>query len=74
VMDPAMAPAIVERSDMLVAAMSPWATGGSYLNFSERGGEAASLHDEETYGRLRRARATHDADELLVSSHPIPAA
>jgi len=71
VMDPAMAPAIVERNDMLVAAMAPWATGGSYLNFAERGGEAATLHDEETYARLRRARAAHDADELLVSSHPI---
>lgn len=74
VMDPAMAPAIEEHADMLVDAMVPWATGGSYLNFAERGGDAASLHDEETYARLRRARAAHDSDELLVSSHPIQVA
>jgi len=71
VMDPAMAPAIEEHADTLVATMAPWATGRSYLNFAERGGDAAELHDDETYARLRRARAAHDGDELLVSSHPI---
>ncbi len=73
-MDPAMAPAITAHVDLLVERMSPWATGGAYLNFTERGGDAALLHDEETYSRLRTARAASDPEQLLVSSHPIAAA
>lgn len=72
-MDPAMAPAITEHAQRLVEAMEPWATG-AYLNFAERGGDAADLYDDETYARLRVTRGATDPGELLVASHPIPVA
>ncbi len=73
-MDPAMAPAIAAHLDRLLAAMAPWATGRAFLNFSERGGDAEALHDEETYARLCRVRAATDPGAVLVASHRVGAA
>ena len=36
--------------------MEPWATGGEYLNFADRPGDASTGFDPDTYARLREIR------------------
>ena len=71
VMTPDMAPTIHAALDTVVAAMEPWATGGDYLNFADRPGDASRAFDEETYGRLREIKAAVDPDGLFVAAHPV---
>ncbi len=71
VMAPEMAPPVGAHLEKLVAAMEPWATGGQYLNFAERPGDASAGFDPDTYARLREIRGAVDPEQLFVPAHPI---
>lgn len=71
VMAPDAAPAVTAALDATIAAMEPWATGGEFLNFADRPGDASRGFDEDTYRRLREVRATVDPDGLFVASHAV---
>ncbi len=55
----------------LVEALTPWSTGGRYLNFTERSVPAASGYDPAAWHRLRRVRAAVDPTGLFRANHPI---
>ena len=71
VMAPEMTAGVNTALDAVVAAMEPWATGGDYLNFADRPGDASRAFDEETYRRLREIKATVDPEGLFVAAHPV---
>jgi hypothetical protein len=52
-------------------ALEPWAAGHNYFNFSELEGEGDEQFDPETYRLLQEVKDRYDADELIVSNHPI---
>jgi len=55
-------------------ALEPWSTH-NYLNFSEMAGDGDEQFDADTYALLQEVKDRYDADELIVSNHPIrPAA
>ena len=70
-MDPQLAAAITAHLDRLVAALAPWATGGMFLSFAERGGDLRTAFDEESYGRLQAIRSACDPQETLVAGHRV---
>jgi len=55
-------------------ALEPWSTH-NYMNFSEMPGDGEDQFDSDTYALLQEVKDRYDADELIVSNHPIkPAA
>jgi FAD/FMN-containing dehydrogenase len=70
-MSPEHARALDERLEHVIAAMRPWATGTVYLNFAERGGDAANAYGDGVYERLQAVRRAWDPQERLLASHPI---
>ncbi len=73
-MEPGMVPAINAALDGLTGALEPFAFGGTYLNFDERGGSAAgSFDDPAVFERLCEVRGEWDPGEMFVASHHIPA-
>ena len=66
---------ITEHLAHVVEAVHPWSTGRTYLNFDDGGPrDTARNFDAETYARLREVKARYDADDLILSNHPIPPA
>jgi FAD/FMN-containing dehydrogenase len=72
-MTPEMGTAVDEAVDRVKAALAPWESERSYLNFAERPVDSARLYTPETYRRLRKIRAAYDPGELFLANHPIPA-
>ncbi|HEU4974031.1 MAG TPA: FAD-binding oxidoreductase [Baekduia sp.] len=72
-MDAEQSRALDERLTAMLDAMSPWSNRMKYLNFAERGGEAAMAFTPEVYERLRAVRGVWDPGERFVASHRIAA-
>jgi FAD/FMN-containing dehydrogenase len=70
-MEPAMAETIDTALDTVVEAVEPWATGGDYLNFADRPGDASKAFDAQTLGKLREIKASVDPDGMFVAVHPV---
>lgn len=58
----------------LVSAMSPYATAGRYLNFTETPSDARTGYAEQAWPRLRAVRSAVDPEGLFVANHRIPPA
>jgi FAD/FMN-containing dehydrogenase len=58
----------------LVEALSPWATGGSFLNFLSDSSLTESAYTAENYARLREIKAEWDPDNFFSFGHSIPPA
>jgi FAD/FMN-containing dehydrogenase len=71
---PEMAAAGRADTDALVAAMSPWANGRSYLNFVEEAHDASTGYTAESWNRLQAVRAQVDPHGLFLSNHQVPSA
>jgi hypothetical protein len=70
-MSPADAAALDRKLAGLVDAMRPWSTGTVYLNFAERGGDAANAFGDGVYERLQAVRGAWDPQERFLASHRI---
>jgi FAD/FMN-containing dehydrogenase len=73
---PPVADAVLPAVRELVAAMGPWSTGGSMVNFHGIPGDAADRArpwSSTTFERLQRAKAIYDPADLLRFGHAIPA-
>lgn len=55
----------------LVATMSPWATGGQLLNFSDQRVDPVSAYPGGTLDRLRRVREELDPARRLLANHGV---
>ncbi len=56
----------------LVAAVAPWETGSSYLNFVEARTDVSRGFTDVAWDRLRRVRAMFDPSDAMRAVHPIP--
>ena len=66
------AKAAVERHVELVqAALAPWDTGLTFLNFMERPTEPQRFFPPDVHRRLREIKARVDPDDLLQANHPV---
>jgi hypothetical protein len=57
--------------DRLHAALAPWTTDATYINFVERE-RAAPIFPAQVYQRLREVKTAVDPDDVIRSNHPIP--
>lgn len=68
---PEAAAAGLADADRVLAAMGPWDSGRSFLNFTERPVEAATAYDAAALARLRRVRAEVDPTGVFVANHRV---
>jgi FAD/FMN-containing dehydrogenase len=53
------------------AALEPWESRHTYMNFAETRRDARSLFSEQAYHRLRRIKAKVDPENVIRSNHPV---
>ncbi len=70
-MTPEMGEAVEADVSRVKEALQPWDAGHAYFNFSEMSGEGDEQFPADTYSRLQEVKALYDADEMIVSNHPI---
>ena len=70
-MDPSSAATALGHAGDVCAAMAPWATGGAYLNFSERPTDPARGYGPGVHESLRAIRARVDSDGVFHANHQI---
>jgi hypothetical protein len=73
-MDPAQVDPINRHLDVVCDAVAPWATGGCYLNFSERRAPVDALYPEDVRRRLSEAKGHWDPDGLFRANYTLTAA
>ena len=71
VMEPRLRPVIEGDLDRVGAALAPWATGATYLNFAERGGRVSRAFTPAAYDRLRQVKRQYDPANVLQANHEI---
>ncbi|MBL8928077.1 MAG: FAD-binding oxidoreductase [Pseudonocardia sp.] len=67
--DDAAAAAVERDVARVVAAVQPWGTGRTYLNFVERPSDTATAFTAQAWARLQRLRATYDPRGVLHTPH-----
>jgi hypothetical protein len=55
----------------LMAALEPWQSAHTYLNFAESRRDAKTLWLETVHARLRRVKRSVDPDDVIRSNHPL---
>jgi hypothetical protein len=55
----------------LMAALEPWQSAHTYLNFAESRRDAKTLWPETVHARLRRVKRSVDPDDVIRSNHPL---
>ena len=70
-MTPDLGELIHARVEAIKQALAPWNSSHAYFNFAEVPADADGLFAAETYRRLCEVKARYDADEMIVSNHPI---
>ncbi|GAA2027857.1 FAD-binding oxidoreductase [Agromyces tropicus] len=68
---PEMAAAGTEATSAVAAALSPWSTGGAFLNFADREVAVASAFGADDWERLVEVRREVDPDGVFAAAHPI---
>jgi hypothetical protein len=72
---PPIAEAVPGALRQVIAAVEPWSTGGTMVNFHGVPGDDADRArpwSAPTYERLQRAKASYDPDNLLRFGHALP--
>jgi hypothetical protein len=72
-MEPSQAAPINEHLDLVADAMSDWATGGAYLNFTNQRLEGAALFPADVCRRLTEVKQRWDPDDLLRANYVLGA-
>jgi hypothetical protein len=70
-MEPSQAAPINEHLDLVSGAMAEWATGGAYLNFTDRPAELDALFPADSRRRLTEVKQRWDPDGLLRANYAI---
>jgi hypothetical protein len=73
-MAPEQTEPINRHLDVVVDALSPWATGGAYYNFADRPADPGTLFSPEALERLSEIKASWDPDGVFRANHEIPVA
>lgn len=69
---PEMATEGAVSAQRAIHALSPWANGRNFLNFSETPTDTATAYEEKAFRRLRKVRAKVDPAGLFLANHPVP--
>jgi FAD/FMN-containing dehydrogenase len=72
--DQRLAEATRAALERLRSALSPWDTGRTYLNFTDRPVDPATLFEPGVYARLREVKAAYDPGNLMRANFQIPPA
>jgi FAD/FMN-containing dehydrogenase len=56
----------------VTAALEPWSTGRSYLNFAENAVDPRTGYDEAAWLQLKGIRSAYDPDDRFVANHRVP--
>jgi hypothetical protein len=70
-MGPVTPEAVHEALKSLAQALEPWSTGMSYLNFTERPGDASTAFSESDYARLQAVKADLDPERVIRGGQEI---
>jgi FAD/FMN-containing dehydrogenase len=63
--------AVEESVRSLRAALEPWQSPHTYMNYAATRRSARTLFSEAAYHRLRRVKAKYDPENVIRSNHPI---
>jgi FAD/FMN-containing dehydrogenase len=72
-MGPGVGEAIMDRVDALKAALAPWDSGGTFVNFADRRKTLADAIGEHGVARLRAIKETIDPDGVFRLGHSLAA-
>jgi hypothetical protein len=72
--DADVASAVMHHLELVREAMTPYCTGGSYLNFAERPTNTASAFSEDAYAALQAVKAAYDPQDVVQANHEVTAA
>jgi FAD/FMN-containing dehydrogenase len=56
----------------VTAALEPWSTGRSYLNFAENSVDPRTGYDESAWLQLKGIRSAYDPEDRFVANHRVP--
>ena len=56
----------------VTAALEPWSTGRSYLNFAENAVDPRTGYDESAWLQLKGIRSAYDPEDRFVANHRVP--
>jgi FAD/FMN-containing dehydrogenase len=56
----------------VTAALEPWSTGRSYLNFAENAVDPRTGYDEAAWLQLKGIRSAYDPDDRFAANHRVP--
>ncbi|TQM65195.1 FAD-binding oxidoreductase [Humibacillus xanthopallidus] len=56
----------------VTAALEPWSTGRSYLNFAENSVDPRTGYDESAWLQLKGIRSAYDPQDRFVANHRVP--
>jgi hypothetical protein len=56
----------------VTAALEPWSTGRSYLNFAENAVDPRTGYEESAWMQLKGIRSAYDPDDRFVGNHRVP--
>ncbi|WP_211195867.1 FAD-binding protein [Agromyces sp. H66] len=68
---PEMAEAGTAAADAVVAALGPWASPRTFLNFADRTIDVATAFDAESWARLGQVRRSIDPSGVWTAAHPV---
>lgn len=68
---PEIAAAGTAAVDAVIAALTPWTSPRTFLNFAEHTIDVATAFDPESWERLARVRQSVDPDRVWAAAHPV---
>ena len=74
VADTNQAMAVGRHAATLRAALAPWEAERNYPNFAERSFDLGDLFSPDARQRLSHVKAEYDPENLILATHPVPAA
>ena len=66
-----IADAVRSHTRVMLETLAPWRAEFDYYNLREATAGAGELLPAESHRRLREIKARYDADEVIVSAHPV---
>jgi FAD/FMN-containing dehydrogenase len=69
--NPQVKAAVHATVQSLMAALEPWQSGHTYLNFAESRRDARMFWPETVHARLKRIKRTVDPQNVIRSNHPL---
>jgi FAD/FMN-containing dehydrogenase len=70
---PEAAAAVGGQAQAVKDALAAWHAGYDYYNFAETPAAASAVLPPASYQRLQTIKTSYDPDQMIISTHPVPA-